>query len=779
MAASALNLNGLGVMNSNQFHPQPGSSNTASRAKTSPVGRPVLPVPDRSTYCPLLGGSLYSSTSPKTSPRSLGQAFVFPPQTLPAPSSPTRPRSPSPRSPEHLGVNVGQRIRRLSGEERGQGDGQEEPGGETRGGERREERRRQAQMLQIHRELQNVEVRGKVGYYEAHISGNRTQVPNSEFQRSPRPPRRVTSPSHPNQGSTAFEYPMTHPQGTKLPSVVQNGREVEERMTERETREEGRHEGQKNGSATKSNIENKSLVYQNDCHSGTTTQTPLVDGLLVPVSSEASEKGATTGDRGEELREREGEKDQKEVGNTETAAAERERTEREPTDGKEDRCGPKVLLQTDGNRSDANSEATVLPQAQDSSPCLQDPGDLTSSGSSSLPPPIPAVIVTDHGLESAPQTTEGSGSEQARSCSTSRSSSPVPNSTTRSLRKLSSSSASSAGFSSSWEESEEDISSDTEKGENLLNPELLRSQQKAHKSWKKIKTMVQWSHCIMSFKKKYPWIQLAGHAGSFKAGANGRILKKHCECEQRCLSLLMNDVLRPYVPGYHGDIEKDGQKYNQMEDLLAEFDSPCVMDCKMGVRTYLEEELTKARKKPSPRPDMYQKMVEVDPDAPTTEENDKKAVTKPRYMQWRETISSTATLGFRIEGVKKEDGTVNRDFKKTKTREQVFTAFNDFVKGNRDILIQYLTRLKEIRATLETSPFFKTHEVIGSSLLFVHDGKGRAKVWMIDFGKTTPLPDGDELTHRASWVEGNREDGYLFGLDSLVDIISSMVNSDT
>lgn len=374
---------------------------------------------------------------------------------------------------------------------------------------------------------------------------------------------------------------------------------------------------------------------------------------------------------------------------------------------------------------------------------------------------IPAVIITDMGAQEDGVLEEAQGSPLGI----------LP------LRKLSSSSASSAGFSSSYEDSEEDISSDPER---CLDPSaaflhtLDQQKPRVSKSWRKIKNMVHWSPFVMSFKKKYPWIQLAGHAGSFKAAANGRILKKHCESEQRCLDRLMADVLKPYVPAYHGDVVKDGERYNQMDDLLADFDSPCVMDCKMGVRTYLEEELTKARKKPSLRKDMYQKMVEVDPAAPTEEENAQRAVTKPRYMQWRETISSTATLGFRIEGIKKEDGSVNRDFKKTKTREQVTEAFREFTKGNPNILTAYRDRLKDIRATLEVSPFFKGHEVIGSSLLFIHDKREQAKVWMIDFGKTTPLPEGQTLKHDVPWQEGNREDGYLSGLNNLIDILTEM-----
>lgn len=64
-------------------------------------------------------------------------------------------------------------------------------------------------------------------------------------------------------------------------------------------------------------------------------------------------------------------------------------------------------------------------------------------------------------------------------------------------------------------------------------------------------------------------------------------------------------------------------------------------------------------------------------------------------------------------------------------------------------------------------PNFNILQIIGSSLLIIHDGK-RAGAWMIDFAKTVPLPEGIKIDHRSSWSNGNHEDGYLMGLDNLI-----------
>lgn len=295
--------------------------------------------------------------------------------------------------------------------------------------------------------------------------------------------------------------------------------------------------------------------------------------------------------------------------------------------------------------------------------------------------------------------------------------------------------------------------------------------------WGQVRKAIHWSPFIQSYKKKYPWVQLAGHEGCFKAGKNGTILKKAANNEVECLQKLMQDVLRPYVPEYMGQVEENSECFVQMQDLLAEFDAPSVMDCKMGIRTYLEAELTSAGKQPKLRTDLYEKMISVDSNEPTEDERQQKAITKPRYMQWRENLSSTATLGFRIEGIKNNEQKPCKEFKKTKSKGDIGKVFYKFIDGRQDIQKGYLNRLKAIQATLESSPFFASHEVIGSSLLFIHDSKGNAGVWLIDFGKTKQLPENMKLNHRADWFEGNREDGYFTGLDNMIDIWATMYPS--
>nr|XP_020451686.1 inositol-trisphosphate 3-kinase B-like [Monopterus albus] len=264
--------------------------------------------------------------------------------------------------------------------------------------------------------------------------------------------------------------------------------------------------------------------------------------------------------------------------------------------------------------------------------------------------------------------------------------------------------------------------------------------------------------------------------GNFQLSEGGEVLKRYSEVEAKCLDCLMRDPLRPFVPQYHGVVTRGEHCYIRLEDLLSGLRRPVIMDCKMGVRTYQVEELTKARTKATLRSDMYHKMVNIDPSAPSDEEHKKKGVTKWRYLQWRDTTSSTSTLGFRIEGIMMEDGSVQRDFRKILTLARVTEALLYFTKSQLDILKEYHSRLLALRDALTNSPFFKTHEVIGSSLLFVHEYSRKASVWMIDFGKTSPVPDMGELQHNVPWAEGSREDGYLIGLTSLITSLSQAIS---
>ncbi|KAJ8014866.1 hypothetical protein DPEC_G00020220 [Dallia pectoralis] len=338
-----------------------------------------------------------------------------------------------------------------------------------------------------------------------------------------------------------------------------------------------------------------------------------------------------------------------------------------------------------------------------------------------------------------------------------------PSGTYRMLLQSSVSSTCSS-FNCSSAESDEVFS----EGETTAN---RRNTMKRCRSWRTFLTIMQWS-----LQRQSSWVQLAGHQGNFRLSEGGEVLKRFSEVEAVCLQALMVDPLRSFVPQYYGSVNRGGHSYIRLEDLLSGLKNPVIMDCKMGVRTYQEEELTRAQTKPTLRADMYLKMKKADPTAPTKEENEQQGVTKWRYMQWRDCNSSSSTLGFRIEGVMMDNGTVHRDFKKALTAVQVTEALLCFTKSQLPILKSYHSRLQALGESLKESPFFKTHEVIGSSLLFVHDRTSKASIWMIDFGKTIPVPSGMELRHNVPWALGNREDGYLIGLANLSSFLGQAID---
>ena len=47
----------------------------------------------------------------------------------------------------------------------------------------------------------------------------------------------------------------------------------------------------------------------------------------------------------------------------------------------------------------------------------------------------------------------------------------------------------------------------------------------------------------------------------------------------------------PFVPKYGGMVESDGKRYLKMQNLVASFPNPCVMDIKLGLRTFVESDV--------------------------------------------------------------------------------------------------------------------------------------------------------------------------------------------
>ncbi|CAH0393993.1 unnamed protein product [Bemisia tabaci] len=267
------------------------------------------------------------------------------------------------------------------------------------------------------------------------------------------------------------------------------------------------------------------------------------------------------------------------------------------------------------------------------------------------------------------------------------------------------------------------------------------------------------------------WFQLSGHPDCFAVAGPGTIWKKCSDSTERDVyeALSKEPTLKNVIPRHLRTVEHDGQTFIELQDLLDGFEDPQVMDIKLGVRTFLESEVQNT----TARQDLYKKMVAIDPDAPTEEEKQLQAVTKLRYMQFRENQSSTCSQGFRIEAIKLSGEPPRSNLQRVKSIEDVQNTLKLFLQEKEKARSQLVTILRNIRNKLEQTQYFKTHEVVGSSILIIHDNS-KVGAWLIDFGKTRPVPDGLSVNHRTPWTPGNHEEGLLIGLDNLINIIENL-----
>jgi len=240
-------------------------------------------------------------------------------------------------------------------------------------------------------------------------------------------------------------------------------------------------------------------------------------------------------------------------------------------------------------------------------------------------------------------------------------------------------------------------------------------------------------------------LTVSGHTNSFWRVSDSEIWKLTDAPERDMLVRLMESPeLRQLVPTYVRDVplehwrgrEPDAASVCvQLQDLTASFgDSPCVMDIKLGVRTFLEDEVSN----PKVRADLLAKMDKLDSSEATESERASGGITKLRYMQFRERASTSSSLGYRLEGLQaaragpgeangsapaQVDMPSKEKLSKINTEEAVEELLRRFIMADKPLKEQYLQRLKAIHATLsscqcalEREPFLPAQRALHETL---------------------------------------------------------------
>ncbi len=214
--------------------------------------------------------------------------------------------------------------------------------------------------------------------------------------------------------------------------------------------------------------------------------------------------------------------------------------------------------------------------------------------------------------------------------------------------------------------------------------------------------------------------QVGGHPEAFRRHSRGILVKEGCAHEAEIYeTLIASSALAYHAPHFYRKSQmsndKSGLVQLYLQDLTARCARPCVMDVKMGVRTFLESEISNSKR----RTDLAAKMVKRGSALAIEQHAD--GVTKYEYMRFVDSITSSETLGFRITGMKLSPSGAAGSTPHTPSGTEYLMRHDDLAAailafvapgGGTKLARDFLAKLRALRAALEDSSWFRAHELV-------------------------------------------------------------------
>ena len=146
---------------------------------------------------------------------------------------------------------------------------------------------------------------------------------------------------------------------------------------------------------------------------------------------------------------------------------------------------------------------------------------------------------------------------------------------------------------------------------------------------------------------------ISGHIENFRRTTDGMLHKTTNRGEADMYKQLGATDAAAFLPELRSVKESLGnQCIIELQDLTFGVADACLMDVKMGQRTFTEDDAGSSEL----RSDLMQKMLKVDSNAATPEELAAGGISKMRYLQFREQSTTSRTLGFRVDAVQLAEG---------------------------------------------------------------------------------------------------------------------------